>query len=441
MFSNKEAALNKKVLRPETVIALENATFSTRAQALPGVVEVSYSIGEVPVSGENQDEDTIDVRRCMRISPDIEERMVVLDRGIIIAGGLAYDQDSSYLNPCEPGMANGNIYHASKWRGDADEQRSYYAALGLDGDGNKDFSCQVVTDRIVKRVMKRLSNDLSLLTRLMHRLRATGRPVSKASLENVIQFAIDQEGWKYALDYIADALYGVRFWNRLDSKLQDDLQPLADLISESEVEACWDEAFSAGEVGNPLAIPLDIYEHGGFAYSVSGTGMNCLWDTSRAAAVWVPDQDAIDNILSNVLSELGIGQVAWFGALGSETDPLHARFTLDGSTWVGEGKGWKWREALDQMVAASSKPIDRKALDSLMNAKAVEYCNGVLEEYNDWVNGNVYGVLCYVIDRSTGRIIEDEADESWGYLGIKHAKDELNEIMLAKVLKYSQTDH
>jgi len=442
MFSNKEAALNN-ILRPETVVALENVSFSMRAQALPGVVEVSYSIDEVLMSGDNPDGDTIDVRRCMRISPDIEERMVVLDRnhGIIIAAGLAYDQDSSHLNPCEPGTANGNIYHVSKRRGDADEQRSYYAALGLDGDGNKDFSCQVVADRIVKRVMKGLGNDLSTLTRLLHRLRATGRPVSKASLETVLRFAIEQEGWEYALDYVVDALYGVRFWNHMDGKLQDALQPLADLFSESKAEACWDEAFAAGEVGSPLAVPLDIYEHSGTAYSVSGTGMNCAWDTSRAAAVWVPDDDAIDNIRSNVLSELGIGQVAWFGALGSETDPLHARFTLDGSTWVGEGKGWKWREALDQMVAASSMFIDRKALDSLMNAKAVEYCKGVLEEYNDWVNGNVYGVLCYVIDRSTGRIIKDEEAESWGHLGSQHAEDELDAIVLAKVLEYSQTVH
>lgn len=440
MFSNKEAALNN-ILRPETVVALENVSFTMRAKALPGVVDVSYSIDEVLMSGDNPDEDTIDVRRCMRISPDIEERMVVLDRNIIIAGGLAYDQDSSHLNPCEPGTANGNIYHVSKRRGDADEQRSYYAALGLDGDGNKDFSCQVVADRIVKRVMKGLGNDLSTLTRLLHRLRATGRPVSKASLETVLRFAIEQEGWEYALDYVADALYGVRFWNHMDGKLQDALQPLAELFSESEAEACWDEAFAAGEVGNPLAVPLDIYEHSGIAYSVSGTGMNCAWDTSRAAAVWVPDDDAIDNIRSSVLSELGIGQVAWFGALGSETDPLHARFTLDGSTWVGEGKGWKWREALDQMVAASSKPIDRKALDSMMYAKAVEYCKGVLEEYNDWVNGNVYGVLCYVIDRSTGRIIKDEEAESWGHLGSQHAEDELDAIVLAKVLEYSQTVH
>lgn len=439
MLGNKAAVL-KNILRPETVVALENVSFAMRAQALPGVLEASESIDEVLLTGDNPDEETIDVGRAMRCTPDTEERMVVLGR-YVVAGGMVTDQDSSHLNPCEAGAANGNIYHVSTRRGDSDEQREYYAALGLDGDGNKDFTCQPVCDRIVKRVMNGLGNDLSIFTRMLHRLRATGRSVSKSSLENVIKFAINQEGWEYTLDYLADSLWGVSYWNRMDGKLQDVLQPLADLFSESVAEECWNEAYASGEVGNPLAIPLDIYEHSGIAYSVTGTGMNCRWDTSHAAAVWVPDEDAIDNIRSNVLSELGIGQVAWFGALGSESDPLHARYSLDGSNWVGEGKGWKWSDALDKLASASTKVIDRKELDSLMYAKAVEYCKGILEEYNDWVNGNVYGVVCYVIDRSTGRVIKDEVDECWGYLGSQYAEEELDALVLAKALEYGQTVH
>ena len=188
---------------------------------------------------------------------------------------MVYDHDSEHLNPCEEGAANGNIYHGSTRRGDAEEQGSFYEALGFDGDGNKDFACQSVRDRLVKRVMKGIGNDLGVFSRLIHRLRATGREVSKASLEKVVEFAINQEGPLYALDYLADTLYGVPYWNRLDGKLQDNLEPLADLFTESQVEACWDEACSAGEIGNPFAVELDIYEHGGVAYSVSGTGMQC----------------------------------------------------------------------------------------------------------------------------------------------------------------------
>lgn len=439
MFGNKAAILTT-TLRPETVVALENVPFTLRAEALPGVVEAFESIDEVLLAGDNPDEDTIDVSREMRLSPDTEERMIVCEHHVIV-GGLCYDQDSSHLNPCEPGTANGNIYHASTRRGDSEEQAKYYAALGLNSDGNKDFSCQPVADRIVKRVMKGIGEDLSLLTRLLHRLRAINKPVSKVSLESVIQFAINQEGWSYGLDYLADTLYGVSCWNRMDGDLQDKLQPLADLFSEQEAEEAWDEAQVAGEIGKPLTIPLDIYEHSGVAYSVTGTGMNCRWDTSRAAAVWVPDEDAIDNIRSNAMSELGIGHVAWFGAAGSQTDSLHARFSLDGSIWVGEGKGWNWTQALDQMISASPVKIDRATLDSLMCAKAKEYCKGVLEEYNSWANGEVYGVVMYVIDRNTGDCISDHDDECWGFLGCSHAEEELEAQMLAKALELGLTVH
>lgn len=389
MFGNKAVALST-ILRPETVVALENVPFTLRAQALPGVIEASESIDDVLLSGDNPDEDMIDVSREMRLSPDIEERMITTDK-YVIAGGLCYDQDSSHLNPCELGTANGNIYHVGARRGDAEEQAKYYAALGLDSDGNKDLTLQAVSNRLVKRVMTGIRKDISVLTPLLHRLRAINKPVSMASLESVIQFAVDQEGWSCALDHLAGMLFGVLYWNRLADDLQDKLQPLADMFSESEAEQAWDEAQAAGEIGDPLAIPLDIYEHSGLAYSVTGTGMNCRWDTSRAAAVWVPDEDAIANIRSSTLTELGIGSDA--------------------------------------------------TLDSLMYAKAKEYCKGVLEEYNAWVNGEVYGVVMYVIDRATGDCISDHDDECWGFIGSKYAEEELESLMLVKALELGQPTH
>ena len=108
---------------------------------------------------------------------------------------------------------------------------------------------------------------------------------------------------------------------------------------------------------------------------------------------------------------------------------------------MGEGKGWKWRDALDKLVAASPKAIEPKELDSLLYAKAVEYCKGILEEYNDWVNGNAYGVVAYVIDRSTGRRLEDEDNECWGYLGQQHAEEELEALVLTTALRFGQMVH
>ena len=388
MYS-KTAIQSLQVLRPETVLALENVSFILRARALPDVEEASNHLGEVLLKGDNPDEETFDAGRAMRLTPDIEERMVVTDRHVVV-GGLIYDRDAE--NPCEPGASNGNIYHVSTRRGDAEERRNYYAALGMSEDGKKDFDSQPVRDRLVKRVMKGISNDLSLLTRLLQRLRLTGRSVSKASLQEVIRYAIDQEGWEYAPDYVADALYGVPYWNRVEGQLLEALEPLADLLSESVAEQCWDEAQEAGEVGNPLAVPLDIYEHGGISYSLAGTGMNCRWDTTHAAAVWVPDEDSISNIRASVMSEVGTAG-------------------------------------------------DAKSLSAKMYEKAREDCKGVLEEYNDWANGSVYGVVVYVIDRQTGRRIKAHDHECWGFIGSTNAESELEEAILAKVVELGRPLH
>ena len=136
-----------------------------------------------------------------------------------------------------------------------------------------------------------------------------------------------------------------------------------------------------------------------------------------------------------MLSELGIGEIRWFGACGSETDPTHTRYSLDGENWIGEGMGWKWREAQNQMIEASAAKIDQKKFQSMMQARAVEYCKGVVDEYNDWANGNVYGVICYVIDRVTGEVIDDHETECWGFLGSESAESELEAVMLAAALR------
>lgn len=46
----------------------------------------------------------------------------------------------------------------------------------------------------------------------------------------------------------------------------------------------------------------------------------------------------------------------------------------------------------------------------------------ILEEYNDWVNGSVYG---FCIEDENG----DEEDSCWGYYGWEHMKEELERII------------
>jgi hypothetical protein len=52
----------------------------------------------------------------------------------------------------------------------------------------------------------------------------------------------------------------------------------------------------AGFKANKYAVLLDKYEHGQSVWSVAGEGMECKWDTSRDAGVWVPDDSCLEHI-------------------------------------------------------------------------------------------------------------------------------------------------
>ena len=115
------------------------------------------------------------------------------------------------------------------------------------------------------------------------------------------------------------------------------------------------------------AVAIDKYEHGGIAYSVAGEGTRCRWDTSNIWAYWVPDKETLAS----------------------------------------------WAE-----YAAALKP------DAVITARAqwmVKAARSACALFNDYVNGNVYGVVCeyFNADRSAADI---PADNCWGYYGINDAE-------------------
>lgn len=110
------------------------------------------------------------------------------------------------------------------------------------------------------------------------------------------------------------------------------------------------------------AVLLDCYEHGFQKWSVSGTGFQCEWDTASGAGVWVPD------------------------------DCLRSQ--LDDDEQSGKDRA----------------------------AQAEIYAKQFLNQYNDIINGNVYGVVIETYDLDGNRI---ESDHCWGYIGSEYAEEEL----------------
>lgn len=193
-------------------------------------------------------------------------------------------------------------------------------------------------------------------------------------------------------------------------------------------------------IGHPLALLLDIHEHGGVVYSVSGGGMQCPWDTTRGGAVWVPDEGAESDIRTKVLRDMGLGDLRWFGTVGRQDDPPVVRYTTDGGrTWLGAYR--TEASARAALVEASGLNIDPSELGGRLAEEAARFCRGVLDEYNAWVNGEVYGVAVYVLDRITGRRVRAHDDECWGFIGSEYAEGALEAAVLGAVMRLGAPVH
>lgn len=435
--SHLVAALSN--LQPETVLGLEGIAFINRALAMPGVLDASESIYEVStLAGED-----FDPSHEMRLDPDTEERMLVM-RDYVLIGGLCYDQDVE--SPLTSFDGEGMIYHRGRRAQNRQEEANFYEALGLTSDGVADLRSEVVSDDLADAVEKQIVSNRSLMTTLTNLLRSSrhlrGRPANWKTVCQVIREAIHQEGFEYARDYIAEYFFDARWFVDLDEVWRDKLDDLVSLLSESEAEAAWSRAREAGKIGNPLAQEIDIYEHGGVAYSLSGAGMQCRWDTTQSGAVWVPDACAKENIRYNVLRELGVGIVQYFGAVGSHDDPCHARYSLDGGdSWFGEGQGWSWEQAMQRMFEASGRKIEAGEMLGLMQLEARKYAKSCIETYSSWANGENYGRVIYVVDRKTGQRLEEHDDECWGYIGFDSAEEDLEASMLSLAIDLQRTTH
>lgn len=442
MNTYQQQAQTMAGLSPETIRDLEGVFTKSKLMALPGVIEVSDSLSEVSFVG-NEDE-MIDVANVCRIQPDCSEMMVVTERHIIV-GGLAYDQDVG--SPASEMEGEGKI-HCLGRRGDREDHAAYYDALGLNSDGSPDYAHGAVCEALSHIVCEAIRKDRSLMTTLHNLVRhrtdwkVAGKGTGWDRVCNLITSAINQEGPDYAMDYIADWFLGVSYWADVADEWQEVLSPLSSQLTWDRVHEAYERALSSGAIGNPLAVVLDVYEHSGICFSISGQGMQCRWDTSRGGAVWIPDRCAEENIRYNAYQALGLGEVRWFGACGSDSDPLNARFSLDqGNTWIGEGRGWDWNQAMHEMLKASGKEIPPEELNAALVRSAEAYAKGCLETYNAWANGDVYGCLLYVIDRQTGERVESHDDEVWGHYGLQYAESELERWILNKSVELCTTVH
>ena len=344
-----------------------NMQFTDRAMAVDGVMAAYDSIEEVELIGAEEDQEMFDVIGAMRLTPDSDGCMILTAKHII-AGGLLYDEDCE--SPLESCDGEGKIYHAPGRRSNSEEGPRYLSARGLDEHGDPLLDGSRAIEAAKKHVKAFFDGEISILLKLGAALGPWGERLSISEVEELIMQTVSECGAAEACNRMAAALEGedsekVRdFGGAIDSKVIDELT----------------NGFGLME---PMAVLLDIYEHSGVSYSVSGGSGGCQWDTSRGGAVWVPDSCAKENIEHMVQT----------------------------NTQLGLNDGHAYSKALQDA--------------------AVEYCKGILENYNDWCNGSNYGRVVYVFDRETGEALSQHDDECWGFIGHSYAVEELHDTMLS----------
>lgn len=155
---------------------------------------------------------------------------------------------------------------------------------------------------------------------------------------------------------------------------------------------------------------------------------------------WHPDMDALENIDCNALGELGVGEIRWFGALGSVVTPLHAGYRRKGGEWVTGPGNWEWRQAIDGLMAeAGIKPGDAKFLEARVRA-AKQYAERVMAEAKKIKGGDVYGVVVYAVPHGASSRAEEFDHEVWGHVGREWAEQALEDA-ISEVASQVQVDH
>jgi hypothetical protein len=345
---------------------------------------------------------------------EYQETVKKMNGNTLTVGYLADDMDC--MNPLEDSCGLGAIYSSHRHLSSHQEMQE---ALGLD-DG--------------------WSPDHGLIDDHPESLRAAWIEAAKKHIE--FQVWADETAGPTAR--LNDAYYKYRatkLWRETDGESIYNEHCIDDFDFTDDVrDELWAELRSAGKIGNPNAVILDCYDHGGQVWSLAGHGMQCRWDTSSGAGVWVPDDVAEEEIKSRALIyAFGLIQDNGSWTRSSGKKQFYAVLNV---LYGGEKSPHfkQWHEAYEWLKLKTSKlklprrKSDKEALLAIGRRRAAgEIAEGVLETYNDWLRGATFGIVMATFNNVGTKDDPDwqfvESDDCWGFIGDEWAVDYLKSEM------------
>lgn len=178
---------------------------------------------------------------------------------------------------------------------------------------------------------------------------------------------------------------------------------------------------------DPMIVLLDVYSHGNEAWRVHGSGRyfpDERWDVSNCAGVWVPDECCRDHIHMKVTGEL-YGISITTETMEKKEHGKKKYWTEYHYTFQGRKSG-RFKKPMDAIQAVFKREgllFDTETYYKACAAEAVVCAGQAVETYNEWANGEVYGVIFQVYNRRRKPV--GDVDACWGFVGSEYAEKEL----------------
>lgn len=343
------------------------------------------------------------------------EDAIVKKQGNSLTIGYLADDDSGRDNPLVDFCGYGNIYSAHRH---SDSHREMQDALALNGDWDADL------DLIEPPQLRKAWIDAAAQSDEFKQW-ANETAGAQARLDEPYYKRRAQKLWREtAGEYIynEDCIYSFSF--------TDDVR-----------HEVWKDLRAAGEIGTKGSVLLDCYEHSGQHWSISGTGMQCRWDTSSGAGVWVPDDNEAVERLDELSHIYAFGEIRdngnWTRGSGKKTyqavldEQFHDGVTSS-QLFAEHSQAFEWlKEKAEKLSLPRSQAGKDKRLMIGQKRASVEMAGHALELYNNWVSGQVFGVVVAVFNNAGTQddpVWElEDSDECWGYYGSEWAVEALQD--------------
>lgn len=339
-----------------------------------------------------------------------EDPIFKVEGNKLLVGYLADDDNAQ--NPFEDSDGLGQIYSAHRNSSTHGEMQS---ALGLNSDWDADLDLVEPTQ-----------------------LRKAWIDAAKQSDEFKV-WATETAGAQARLDEPYFKRRAEKLWRNTDGEYIYNENCIYDFAFTDDVRLeVWRDLRAQGLIGVKGTVSLDCYDHGGQIWSLAGHGTQCRWDTSNGAGVWTPDNEA--QIEINRRSALyAFGELLDNGNWTRQSGKKRYYVVLD--KVFGEEKSPHfelWDKAfawLEQKVKTLKLPKQKNAKEHLIaigkQRAAQELAQSALDTYNNWLSGNVFGVVVatYINTNTKENPVweYENSEECWGYIGSEWAVDALAE--------------